>query len=126
MVDPLQLLLRAMQTGVAQMIALGNRESTLEALRAGLAATCVDHAALVAVLQENADFLPADVVESATMRATINCAMCNHGALVKCLLDAGVITLEQYEKARREVLQAEVQSYEQAISAIIGARVTLL
>ena len=124
MVDPLLPLLHAMQSGVAQFMELDGKEATLKHLRTGLGATCADHAALVAVLQSKLD-LPEDIRERAVMRNVINCTMCDHGALVKCLADAGFIKMDEYMAARRVVLEADVKTYEQAMSAHYGARIKL-
>jgi len=49
------------------------------------------------------------------LRVGINSALIETGALTKCLVDAGVITLADFMDARIELLQRDVQSYEREL-----------
>lgn len=47
------------------------------------------------------------------LRVGINVAMCDHAALVKLLVEKGIITDEEYAKAIRDEMRAEVDRYEE-------------
>ena len=59
------------------------------------------------------------------LRVGVNSAMCDHAALVKVLIDEGVLTFEGYQAARQEVYTKEVQMYERWLSNRIGMQVSL-
>lgn len=54
------------------------------------------------------------------LRVGINSALVETGALTKCLVDAGVITLADFMDARIELLQRDVESYEQKLGVKLG------
>lgn len=54
------------------------------------------------------------------LRVGINSALIETGALTKCLVDAGVITLADFMDARIELLQRDVESYEQKLGVKLG------
>jgi hypothetical protein len=46
------------------------------------------------------------------LRTGINVALCDHGALIKLLVDKGLITDEEYAVAIRDMMKCEVERYE--------------
>jgi hypothetical protein len=59
------------------------------------------------------------------LRVGVNSAKLEQGALVKLLIEAGIITSEAYETAIVEALEEEVRQYEADLSKRTGAKVTL-
>jgi len=59
------------------------------------------------------------------LRVGVNAALVNQGALVKLLVDKGVITLEEYFAAAADAMEAETALYERELSAHHGANITL-
>lgn len=59
------------------------------------------------------------------LRVGINAAMADAGALVKLLVDKGVITRVEYLEALAEGMEREKVSYEVTLSERLGAKVTL-
>lgn len=60
------------------------------------------------------------------LRVGVNTAKCDQGALVKLLIEKGVITDEDYLDAIVEMMEIEVKSYEEKLSQLLGIRVHLL
>jgi hypothetical protein len=58
-------------------------------------------------------------------RTGINAGRVDIGALTKLLIERGVFTEEEWWKAACEMMQAEVERYEQLLSARLGRPVTL-
>ncbi|MGO8689739.1 MAG: hypothetical protein ACLQLG_08895 [Thermoguttaceae bacterium] len=54
------------------------------------------------------------------LRTEVNAAMCDHAGLVKLLISLGVMTMDQYEAAMADEMQAEVKRYEARIAKRIG------
>ena len=54
------------------------------------------------------------------LRVGVNAAMIEHGALVKVLIDKGLITEEEYWEAAVANMKAEVASYEAKLTALFG------
>ena len=54
------------------------------------------------------------------LRVGVNSAMCDHAALVRLLVDAGVITREQYIKAIADEMERERDRYEERINNRYG------
>jgi hypothetical protein len=59
------------------------------------------------------------------LRTGLNAAMVEHAALVRLLIDKGLIAERDYFDAVIRELQAEVARYEERLSARLGAKVTL-
>lgn len=59
------------------------------------------------------------------LRAGINAAMVEHGALVKLLMDKGIITQEEYTKAIADGMEAEQRKYEALLADFFGHPVSL-
>lgn len=59
------------------------------------------------------------------LRVGVNSAMVSNQALVKLLVDKGLITLVEYYEALRDAMKAEVELYEQELTAKWGTKVTL-
>lgn len=59
------------------------------------------------------------------LRVGVNSAMVEHGALVKLLIDKGVIDLGEYVVELRDAMKREVEMYERRLSERIGAHITL-
>ena len=55
----------------------------------------------------------------------INSAMVDHGALVKLLIDKGVITHAEYMKAIADAMEGEKSRYEKTLSKHFGKTITL-
>ena len=61
------------------------------------------------------------------LRVGINSTKCDHGALVKILIEKGVITDEEYIDGIIEMMAIEVKRYEQELSQRLGGiRIRLL
>lgn len=45
------------------------------------------------------------------LRVGVNSALCNQAGLVKILLDKGILTLAEYEKAMADQMEIEAESY---------------
>ena len=56
-----------------------------------------------------------DEASPKSLRVGVNSAMVEHGALVKVLTAAGIITDEQYFEALADGMEAEVESYRMKI-----------
>lgn len=59
------------------------------------------------------------------LRVGVNVAMSDHGALVKLLIAKGIFTEDEYFGALIEMMQREVDSYQERLSKIYGANITL-
>jgi len=59
------------------------------------------------------------------LRVGVNAAMCDHAALVKVLIDKGILTDEEYLKAMVEKMEEEVSAYETRLTESTGAKITL-
>ena len=59
------------------------------------------------------------------LRVGINTAKCDHAALVRLLIDKGILTDGDYLTAIRDEMRREVSRYEAEISERVGAKVTL-
>ena len=59
------------------------------------------------------------------LRTGLNAAMVEHGALVKLLVDKGLIAQEKYERELLEFMRREKEDYERWLSAHHGANITL-
>jgi hypothetical protein len=61
------------------------------------------------------------------LRVGINASMSDSAALVYLLISKGVFTLEEYQKAIADQMEAEVDSYQKEINSHLGAgsKVTL-
>lgn len=59
------------------------------------------------------------------LRVGVNSALVDHGALVKLLVDKGILTELEYFTAIADMMEAEVQSYERELSEHYGRPVTL-
>lgn len=56
----------------------------------------------------------------AEARVGINIALRDHGSLIGLLVDKGLITQEEYEKAMADGMEEEVKMYEQRLKAQMG------
>lgn len=59
------------------------------------------------------------------LRVGVNVALSDLGALVKILVDKGIITIDEYEAAIADHMESEAKSYEEKVSARVGGKVTL-
>lgn len=59
------------------------------------------------------------------LRVGINARAVDHKALVKLLMDAGIITLDAYEKALADAMEEERDRYAKHLSERFGATITL-
>lgn len=59
------------------------------------------------------------------LRVGINSAMCDHAALVRLLIEKGVITDEEYVREVADEMEREVARYEERLSQGGGPRVRL-
>lgn len=59
------------------------------------------------------------------LRASINLARSDQSALVKLLIDKGVIGDEECQRAMTEAMEAEVERYEKTLSERIGRPIKL-
>lgn len=59
------------------------------------------------------------------LRVGINSAMSDHQALAKLMIDKGIITMAEYEKAIADAMEAEVRRYEIHLLELLGMKVTL-
>ncbi|MDZ7894205.1 MAG: hypothetical protein U5M50_04105 [Sphingobium sp.] len=60
------------------------------------------------------------------LRVGVNCAMVEHSALARLLIDKGVITASEYADALIAGMEAEVRSYEARVEKHFGVKVNLL
>lgn len=76
---------------------------------------------------EERDLIPDDKRETGPkhLRAGVNSAMADHGALVKLLIEKGLLTGDEYRAAIVEMMEAERDRYAQELTARMGVRVTL-
>lgn len=56
--------------------------------------------------------MPSKETEPKHLRVGVNAAMCDTAAMARLLVDKGVITLEEYEKAIADEMEREVQRYQ--------------
>lgn len=61
-----------------------------------------------------------------SLRVAVNSAHSDHTALAKLLLSKGVITEEEYLQAIVDSMKNEVKMYEDELTSLTGAKVTLL
>lgn len=59
------------------------------------------------------------------LRTGVNMAICEHSALVRIMLDKGLITQIEYYTELNKVLREEVANYEQNLSERFGGKVKL-
>lgn len=59
------------------------------------------------------------------LRVGINVALVDHAALVKLLIDKGLISEVEYAEVTADGMEREVARYEERISRATGSRVTL-
>lgn len=60
------------------------------------------------------------------LRVGINAAMSDHGALVKLLMDKGIISEDEYFDALIEMMEREVNAYQTRLSEMYGGvKITL-
>ena len=59
------------------------------------------------------------------LRVGINSAMCDQAALVRLLMEKGIITQAEYTAAITDEMNREVERYEATLSARLGSKVTL-
>lgn len=61
------------------------------------------------------------------LRVGVNSAMCDHAALVRLLIDKGVITNDEYMTAIAEEMEREAERYQERLQAHYGGdtRITL-
>lgn len=60
------------------------------------------------------------------LRVGVNSAMVEHGALVKILLDKGLLTEDEYYKTLADFMEAEAESYRARIQEMYpGTKITL-
>lgn len=59
------------------------------------------------------------------LRVGINCAMCDHSALVRLLIEKGILTEPEYLKAIADEMEREVKRYETRLTEQLGTKVTL-
>lgn len=59
------------------------------------------------------------------LRVGVNSALVETGALAKILIDAGIISEEQYREALADAMEREQARYETYLSQLVGTRVTL-
>lgn len=85
-----------------------------------LAAMHVAQAGVGAKMQ----FDPSDTTPK-FLRAGINSSLIQQGALVKILIDKGIITEVEWVTALADIAEEEVKLYERILSDITGATVTL-
>lgn len=60
------------------------------------------------------------------LRVGINTAMSDHGALVKLLIDKGIITELEYMTVLRDFMKSEAQGYEKKLSERLGTTIHLV
>lgn len=83
------------------------------------------HAMQAGVAMEMNDPERQSATEPKHLRVGLNCAMSDHGALVRLLLAKGLITDLEYREALVEGMEREKASYEQRLSEKLGSKVTL-
>jgi hypothetical protein len=59
------------------------------------------------------------------LRVGVNAAMVDHGALAKLLIDKGIITQAEYLDALAAGMETEAKRYEDHLSELMGAKITL-
>lgn len=59
------------------------------------------------------------------LRVGINAAMCDHAALVKLLIDKGVITSAEYTRAVADAMEDEKKRYENRLTEYFGKKIIL-
>ena len=59
------------------------------------------------------------------LRVGVNSAMVEHGALIKLMIDKGIITMDEYEKYLVEFMEREVKSYEDQLGKALGSNIKL-
>jgi len=59
------------------------------------------------------------------MRTGVNSAHVGIAAVVTLLIEKGIFTLDEYEAASADAMQAEVTRYEKSLSSWYGKKVTL-
>lgn len=55
------------------------------------------------------------------LRVGVNVALCDQSALVKLLVAKGILTMDEYEKAIADEMEAEVKRYEKRLAELFGA-----
>lgn len=65
-------------------------------------------------------------IQPKQLRVSINSAMCDHAAIVKLLMDKGIITELEYLEAITVQMEAEVKRYEMFLSTKMGSTITLM
>ncbi len=59
------------------------------------------------------------------LRVGVNSAMCDHAALVRLLMEKGILTKEEYTKAVADEMEREVERYKKELKELLGAEVNL-
>jgi hypothetical protein len=59
------------------------------------------------------------------LRVGVNSALCDNAALARLLIEKGVFTLDEYEKAQADEMEREVERYRDRIRRKIGADIDL-
>lgn len=59
------------------------------------------------------------------LRVGVNSAMVQNAALVKLLIDKGVFSLDEFDKALADEMEEEKRRYEKKLEALAGMRVNL-
>jgi hypothetical protein len=59
------------------------------------------------------------------LRVGINAAMADHGGLVRLLIAKGVFTEDEYVEAVADSMEAEAKRYEEHLSRVYGAKISL-
>ena len=60
------------------------------------------------------------------LRVGVNSSLVNNAAIAKLLIAKGIITMEEYEKAIADEMEAEVKRYEERIAGVYGVKIKLL
>ena len=89
------------------------------ALQHGVQAVITTHGAAKYVVPAN-EAITAAAADPVSLRAGIGAANADHGALVALLVALDVITLEEYQRARVDMLRQEVAAYEAVLKERLG------
>lgn len=60
-----------------------------------------------------------------SLRVGINTALCDHAALIRLLVDKGVISDDEYRAAITDEMNREVKRYEKSLGKLLGTKITL-
>lgn len=59
------------------------------------------------------------------LRVGINSALCDHAALVRILIAKGILTEDEYIAEIADEAEREVARYEESLTDLVGAKITL-